>query len=53
MIEDALWITILVIDRHQQECPDIYQHMKDDLDTLKQQMKNVLKRMDPKCIESL
>jgi hypothetical protein len=53
MIEDSLWITIRVIEEHQKNCPEIYGHMKTDLDVLKEQMREVLKELDPKCVANL
>ena len=42
MIEDALWITIRVIEKYQKECPEIYGHMKTEHDDLKEHVQLVL-----------
>ena len=42
MIEEELLTTIQAIERHLEELPEAYQHMRQELDELKSQMSVVL-----------
>jgi hypothetical protein len=46
MIEDALWITIQVIEKYQKEHPDSYNHQKAQLDDLKEHIHLVLNSLE-------
>ena len=46
MIEDALWITIQVIEKFQKEYPDSYNHQKAQLNDLKEHIHLVLNSLE-------